>query len=106
MKASEILRKLADIIDSKESDEQSTEIVNRPEQIEIDVEQPTDTQDIESNAQVNTRSMVAPLQQKLELMKKMAGEDGSDEEMEIMKRNAGIAPIVVSLADEDEPFEG
>jgi hypothetical protein len=42
MKASEILRKLADIIDSKESDEQSTEIVNRPEQIAIDVEQPTD----------------------------------------------------------------
>jgi hypothetical protein len=120
MNIAEILRKLADIIDSKESGDQSTEITNRPEIAGVEVSAPTDTQGIEGDAQVNTRSMVSPLQQKLELMKKMAGEetcdtchsspcacdDGAEDEMAIMKRNAGIAPTIVAMADEDEPFEG
>jgi hypothetical protein len=32
-------------------------------------------------------------------------EQGQDE-LAIMKQNAGIAPVVVAMADEDEPFEG
>jgi hypothetical protein len=122
MKAAEILRKLADVIDSQETDAQTgTEITNRPDQASVEVEQPTDTHDIEQQAGVNTKSMVAPLQQKLDLMKQMAGIEGpctscgcnpcgcpepESDEMAIMKRNAGIAPVVVAMADEDEPFEG
>ena len=119
MKASEILRKLADIIDSKE-ETGSTEIMNQPEV--VDVEEPTTTSGIEGQAQVNTKSMVGPLQQKLELMKKLAGEEDicpecnaspcecGHEEMgmdplAIIKQNAGLAPFVTLVADEDEPFE-
>jgi hypothetical protein len=122
MRAAEILRKLADVIDSQQSDSQtSTEITNRPQQTGVEVDQPTDTAGIEQQAGVNTKSMVAPLQQKLDLMKQMAGIEGpctscgcdpcgcpepESDEMAIMKRNAGIAPVVVAMADEDEPFEG
>lgn len=120
MKAAEILRKLADVIDSQESNTQaSAEITNRPDQASIEVDQPTDTAGIEQQAQVNVKTMVPPLQQKLDLMKKMAGEETCDtcgaspcgceqgqDELAIMKQNAGIAPVVVAMADEDEPFEG
>jgi hypothetical protein len=116
MRASEILRKLADVIDSQESDSQaSTEITNRPDQ--SDVETPTDTKGIEQQAEVNVATMVPPLQQKLDLMKRLAGEETCDtcgatpcacepDELSIMKQNAGIRPAVIAIADEDEPFEG
>ena len=126
MRASEILRKLADVIDAKESGSQGTEITNRPEVVDVEVNEPTATADIEGQAEVNTKSMVAPLQQKLDIMKKMAGvegpcpscgcdpcgceepedDGGEPDELAIMKQNAGIAPVVVALADEDEPYEG
>jgi hypothetical protein len=121
MKAAEILRKLADIVDGQESNQASTEITNRPDQSDVKVGQPTDTSSIEQQAQVNVATMVPPLQQKLDLMKKMAGEegacdecgcdpcecnDGAEDEMAIMRRNAGIAPVVVAIADEDEPLDG
>jgi len=49
-------------------------------------------------------------------MKRLAGEETCDtcgatpcacepDELAIMKQNAGI-PVVVAMADEDEPFEG
>jgi hypothetical protein len=121
MRASEILRKLADVIDGQESNAQAgTEITNRPEISDVDAGQPTDTNDIEQQAGVNTKSMVAPLQQKLDLMKKMAGVEGPctscgcdpcgceepKDELAIMRQNAGIRPVVMAIADEDEPFEG
>ena len=78
MRASEILRKLADVIDAKETGTQAgTEITNRPDQSQV--EQPTDTRGIEGQAQVNVATMVPPLQQKLDLMKRMAGEDSCEE---------------------------
>jgi hypothetical protein len=111
MRASEIIRKIADMLDAQESNQSSsTEITNRPDQSNVETGQPTDTQGIEQTAGVNVKSMVAPLQQKLDLMKRLAGEescdDGAEDEMAIMRRNAGIAPVVVAMADEDEPFEG
>jgi len=120
MKAAEILRKLADVIDSQELDNQSsTEITNRPQQTDVEVDQPTDTQGIEQQAQVNVKTMVPPLQQKLDLMKRLAGEEACDtcgaspcgceqgqDELAIMRQNAGIRPAVIAIADEDEPFEG
>lgn len=125
MKASEILRKMADIIDSKESGQQSnTEITNRPEIVDVEVSAPADAGGIEGDAQVNTRSMVAPLQQKLELLKKAAGVDnmydGEEEccdacgqtpcgcesdELDVMKRNAGI-PVAIQVSAEDNEIEG
>ena len=84
---------------------------------------------------VNTDSMVSPLQQKLELIKKVAGVDGAfgggelntdaedsgctdcgcdpcecsgEDPLATMKHLAGLAPAAATLivADEDEPFEG
>lgn len=133
MRASEILRKMADIFDAKDGAETApTEITNRPEIVDVEVSEPTDTQGIEGQAQVNTRAMVPPLQQKLDLMKKLAGVEvpetdvaiGDNEgccpkcgcepcecgeepdELSIMRQNAGIKPAVIAIADEDEPFEG
>lgn len=108
MRASEIIRKIADVLDAQEANQSSsTEITNRPDQSEVDA--PTDTKGIEGAAQVNTKSMVAPLQQKLDLMKRLAGEEECEpeqDELAIMRQNAGIQPAVIAIADEDEPFEG
>jgi hypothetical protein len=134
MRASEILRKLADIIDSKETGGQGMEIV-RPVGGDVSAPQPTDTAGIEGTAQVNTKSMVGPLQQKLELLKKSAGINSayssgelsthasSDEcdicpecqcapcgcegpdELAIMKQNAGI-PVAIQIDAEDNDIEG
>jgi hypothetical protein len=107
MKAAEILRKLADLIDTISAEESNTVTGNQ-----------SDTQSIEGQAQVNVKTMVPPLQQKLDLMKKIAGEESCDacssnpcvcgyDELAIIKQNAGIEPaFVVVSADEDEPFEG
>jgi hypothetical protein len=138
MRASEILRKLADVIDGQDAGESSTEVNNRPGTNSVDTCRTTDTAGIEGDAQVNTKSMVGPLQQKLELLKKAAGISGAydsgalstdvcadeqdicpecqcypcgcsseQDELAIMKQNAGIPPIIAMVAtDEDEPFEG
>ncbi len=128
MRFSEILRKMADAMDAQEGGTSSTEITNRPEVHDIEVDTPSDTSGIEGEAQVNVKTMVPPLQQKIDLMKKLAGlehsevggvdtaeqeaaidgECGCDEpdELAIMKQNAGIPPVVIALADEDEPYEG
>jgi hypothetical protein len=126
MRASEIIRKIADVLDAQEaSQSNSVEITNRPDQAEVPTGQPTDTNGMEAQAGVNTKSMVAPLQQKLDLLKKMAGEDDvcpscgcspcgcepdgtpqdPTDELAIMKQNAGIKIAAVEASD-DEPFEG
>ena len=122
MNMAEILRKLADVVDGQQPGNE-TEIANRPGADSEPVAAP-EPEGQEDHAVINVKSMVAPLQQKLDLMKQLAGVDGQEEdicpecnaspcecndgedEMAIMKRNAGIAPTVVAIADEDEPFEG
>jgi hypothetical protein len=63
----------------------------------------------QENGSDDTGMMVPPLQQKLEILKKSQGmENVYDEEpadeLDLIKRNAGIA--VITAAEEDEPFEG
>jgi hypothetical protein len=52
--------------------------------------------------------MVPPLQQKIEILKRSQGIDNvydeEPDELDHIKRNAGIA--VITTAEEDEPFEG
>jgi len=126
MRFSEILRKMADAMDAQEGGQASTEITNRPDVVDVEVDEPTDTHDMEDHAQVNTKTMVPPLQQKIDLMKKLAGVEGPctscgcdpcgcldqnvqdepQDELSVMKQNAGIKPFVIAVADEDEPYEG
>lgn len=112
MNVAEILRALADKISSVEQ-----EVPHQDQTAELT---PVEVDHGEDKEVINTKSLVAPLQQKLDLMKRLAGEEEACEEcgcapcecedagheMEIMKRNAGIAPVVIALADEDEPWEG
>lgn len=110
MRAAEILRKLADVIDAQEGGQQQpapTEITNRPEIVDVEVAAPTDTASIEGSAEVNTQAMVSPLQLQAELLKQVVGQDsacsecGSDpcgcasepdqpDELAIIRQNAGI----------------
>ena len=52
--------------------------------------------------------MVPPLQQKIEILKKSQGIDNvydeQADELDQVKKNAGLA--IITAAEEDEPFEG
>lgn len=74
MKAAEFMRTLADLIDHLDSPASSEEPVKSNE--------PTAT------------TFIPPLQQKLDIMKKLAGETPS------------AAHVTILAADEDEPFDG
>lgn len=66
----------------------------------------------QGNDSDDTGTMIPPLQQKMELHKKAHGLDNvydqtngeEPDELDVIKRNAGIASI--TTPDEDEPFEG
>ena len=124
MNIAEILRKLADVVDGKEA---GTEITNRPG-ADSEMQSAPEPETGENVEVINVEPMVPPLQQKLELLKKIAGEEGGEEacsdcghdpcecghedELNIIKRNAGMPmmspmpSLLAHIADEDEPFEG
>ena len=87
MKTAEILRKLADLVDTVECDASSGPEETAPDEL---------------------GTMVPPLQQKIEILKKSQGIDNvydqQSDELDQVKRNAGLAVTVA--AEEDEPFEG
>jgi hypothetical protein len=97
MKMAELLRQLADKIDSIEQD--------KPAMLA-----PQDTQEPEDDSPEEVGKFMAPNQQKLELLKKGVGvksefDDEGDAELDAVKRNAGISPAVVHIASDDDPLE-
>lgn len=94
MRMAEILRKLADIVDQNDSEEES-----QHQLIPVDVEEPEDCADA---------VMIPPLQAKLELLKKSEGVpsvyDDSDE-LDFIKKNAGLT-IAQHIASEDNDIVG
>ena len=104
MKAAEILRKLADLIDNQGGETASTPVAGL-EPVEVDH---TD------NTEATT--MIPPLQAKLELLKKSVGVDnvydeescdGQDtDELETIKKHAGIPVIAQQEAGEDNDITG
>ena len=114
MRASEILRKLADVIDSAEGGEMSNsqqaiqsvapEAVppqaQRAELVAVTV--PND-----DNTEAGT--FVPPLQAKIELLKKAVDVDSiydqGGDELAQMKKMAGINPVVADEAASDEPLD-
>ena len=111
MKAAEILRKLADMIDTHSDQEgRPTNSVPHAELAPVEVDNTDNTE---------TTVMVAPLQQKLDLLKQAV--QGSEEacpecganpcdcetdELDVIKQNAGIPKAAVIELSDDEPFEG
>lgn len=123
MNIAEILRGLADKIDG------ASQIPHQDQSAQL---HPAQAQNDE-NPEINTDSMVSPLQQKLELLKKAAGVDSAyadgelntdaddevcpdcgcnpcecsqeEDPLSVMKRNAGL-PVVVQLTGADNDIEG
>lgn len=90
MKMAELLRQLADRLDS--------------------IDQGNDNVLSQNTAEPEADSkFIPPLQQKLELLKKGVGVeseyDDDDAELNTIKKNAGISPAVIHLASDDEPLE-
>jgi len=96
MKMSDILRKMADAVDAKSMQSNTTIKRSKP----VEVESPED---------VEGAVMVPPLQAKLEILKKSEGipnvydEDESDE-LTVIKKNAGITTAQQEASD-DEPLD-
>lgn len=114
MKAAEILRKLADVID-QHSDEGDRPANSTPHAELAPVE-------VDHTDRTETTTFVAPLQAKLELLKKSVGVDnvydqegcgcgcdpcecGSDE-LALIKSRAGVPAAAVQEMADDEPTEG
>lgn len=113
MKAAEILRKLADMIDTHSDDSSPENSVPHAGLEPVEVDHTDNTE---------TSTFVAPLQAKLELLKKATGveshydEQGCDcgcdpcecgpDELDVIKQNAGIPVVAVADLADDEPFEG
>jgi hypothetical protein len=113
MNIAEILRGLADKLENIGGQEHS------PQSAELRAV------DVDNTDNTEAEVMVPPLQQKIELMKKMAGEEshydgeggceecgaescecGGEDPLDTMKKMAGLPTATLVVADEDEPFEG
>lgn len=112
MNTSDILRKLADFIDAQQQSE--PEEILQPEE-EID----SSEGDGSGLAQQPDDLMIPPLQLKMELLKKATGvenvydepdsEDSAQhsyDELDHIKRNAGISVAALEALGDDEPLEG
>ena len=109
MKAAEILRKLADLIDHSADDQDRP--INSVPHAELE------PVDVDNTDNTEPTTMVPPLQQKIELLKKATGVeshyDDSEEdcgcnepdELDIIKQHAGLRPIAVQIASDDEPLD-
>jgi hypothetical protein len=116
MKASEILRKMADMIDAKSQPEQAQQSADHAPHTAGLIPEPNDT-------------FLPPLQSKLELLKKAVGvenvydenaeeisgdagnyrvtpmEPDETDALERMKKAAGISAFITSELSDDEPLE-
>jgi hypothetical protein len=113
MKATEILRKLADVIDSQETAAVNAGNHNRSTMEPVEV----DTQD-----HTEQTVMITPLQQKQELLKKAAGVEsfydndceqcGRDpceceqDPLDVLKQNAGLSVIIQDIGGQENDILG
>lgn len=117
MRASEILRNLADLIDSADQAEQSA--VVQPQQLELEPEVtvvgeiPTSKftpQTQEPSSAQDANVFVPPLQAKIELLKKAVNVDNiydqqGQDELDRMKKLSGINVVATDEAASDEPLD-
>ena len=105
MKITDLLRSLADKLDSIEQGQGNDE-TNQPALEPVEV-------DRTSSDEVDSGHFMPPLQQKLELLKKAVDvpsafdQDGNGvpDELDAIKKNAGVNPAVVHIASDDEPLD-
>jgi hypothetical protein len=98
MKITDLLRNLADKLDSIEQSNPA---------------EPKDFAQPEQDNDSDQGVMLPPLQQKLELLKKAVDvpsafdQDGNGvpDELDTIKKNAGVNPAVIHIASDDEPLD-
>ncbi len=108
MRISDLIGELVDIFGQPKAVEQpviggiNIEILNRPDMHEVEAE----TED-----RTDTNTMVAPLQQKLELLKRAVGVDNmydqvdQQDELEQILKIAGVPTATIFDAGDDEPLD-
>ena len=97
MKMADILRNLADLLDKQVQDKPA---------------EPKDFAQPEQDDDDADSVMIPPLQQKIELLKKGVGvpsafdqdDNGVPDELDAIRKNAGINPAVIHVASDDEPL--
>lgn len=112
MKASEILRKLADVIDSAEAGQQAPVAQAAQQAVPAPVKAvalaPAEQPEAEQ-PEVAITTFVPPLQTKIELLKKAVDVDSvydkGGDELQQMKKRAGINPVALDAAADDEPLD-
>jgi hypothetical protein len=124
MKPSEILRSLADMIDARQQSERPIGAPGRlsprimPQEPEVEMADDCGCDD--ELAQQPDDIMIPPLQLKIELLKKATGVESvyddeecdeedpkshSYDELELIKKNAGLNPVVLDALGDDEPLD-
>ena len=110
MEAAELIRKLIDVLSQINEPEQ------QPNHAHLTVVTPAPHSDFPERDHTNDETggiMVPPLQQKIELLKKVANvdsiygdeEEQAEDELSIIRRNAGIHPIVSMMTSDDTDIE-
>ena len=104
MRAAEILRSIADMVDKAETSHGAEQSPNQAKLTVVAKPEHSAPETPATDTTVDT--MVPPLQQKMELLKKAVGVDSiydTDEpdELAILKQNAGIRPEVTFAAASD-----
>lgn len=124
MKTSEILRNLADMIEVIDAKGQQDQPIGEPGKLspKIQPKQPvsvtTPPEDISGLAQQPDDIFIPPLQLKIELLKKATGVENvyddteneqdpsySYDELDHIKRNAGISVVALDALGDDEPLD-
>jgi len=102
MKMSDVLHSIADMLDQKGSENESP---NKAELTPVHVNQADDTESV---------TMIPPLQQKLEILKKSVGMDNAmdnamdngNDELEDIKKLTGVKAVIQHIAGEDNDIVG
>lgn len=111
MRASEILRKLADVVAAAEGGQQTQPTAPQqavPAPMKAVALAPAQEPAAEQ-PEVAITTFVPPLQAKIELLKKAVDVDSiydkGGDELAQMKKSAGINPVALDSAADDEPLE-
>lgn len=104
MKMSEILRSIADLIDQgKDTDVPNNGLTPVHIDNKRGAEQAANGGDVDAMKNTDGQSvMTFPLQQKLELLKKSVDVPNEFDELEDLKKKAGLNHTVITLASDDD----